>query len=53
MKKIVLLIIMAMILASCADRNVSVSISGDTLIIAAYEVYHHTRIDSLKIIKGS
>lgn len=29
MKKIVLLIIMAMILASCADRNVSVSISGD------------------------
>lgn len=31
----------------------TVSISGDTLIIAAYEVYHHTRIDSLKIIKGS
>ncbi|MCR4827610.1 MAG: DUF4369 domain-containing protein [Bacteroidales bacterium] len=29
MKKIVLLIIMAMILASCADRNVSVNISGD------------------------
>lgn len=29
MKKIVLLMIMAMILASCADRNVSVKIEGD------------------------
>ena len=29
MKKIVLLMIMAMILASCADRNVSVKIAGD------------------------
>jgi hypothetical protein len=29
----------------------TVSIFGDTLTIAAYEVYHHTRIDSLKIIQ--
>jgi len=29
----------------------TVSIFGDTLTIAAYEVYHHTCIDSLKIIQ--
>lgn len=29
----------------------TVNISGDTLTMAAYEVYHHTRYDALKIIK--
>ena len=31
----------------------TIDIIGDTLTMAAYEVYHHTLYDSLKIVKGS
>ena len=31
----------------------TIDIIGDTLTMAAYEVYHHTLYDSLKIVKGN